>query len=99
MTSAFGGARTRGLPLRRRTLYPLGYERIYAGASADGALSASSTPSLQLGAVDGTRTRDHLLGKQEPYQLGHYRIAGRLGHPAVSGQQSSPITWVPAACR
>lgn len=31
-----------------------------------------------LGAVDGTRTRDHLLGKQEPYQLGHYRIAGRL---------------------
>lgn len=48
-------------------------------------------------AVDGTRTRDHLLGKQEPYQLGHYRmVACRESSRSLDSDLQSEIEELPA---
>lgn len=48
-------------------------------------------------AVDGTRTRDHLLGKQEPYQLGHYRMAARReSSRSLDSDLQSEIEELPA---
>ena len=40
-TGALDGIRTRDLPLRRRTLYPLSYERVAVASSTDCILPAS----------------------------------------------------------
>lgn len=99
---AFGGIRTRGLPLRRRTPYPLGHESVVSSAvptAVHGPDTHRAWNRTTIGIATITRSPPHTLYGQGPHhRTGRFRIS-TYGRPCARPDHSALQLWTRAPGR
>ena len=99
---AFGGTRTRGLPLRRRTPYPLGHEGVVSSAvptAVHGPDTHRAWNRTTIGIATITRSPPHTLYRQGPHhRTGHFHISTH-GRPCARPDHSALQLWTRAPGR